>query len=707
MSLALYINYKNQYTGLARCDLYADEGVILKRQILSETGLDNTNRQFTRAFNIPATPTNNELLKHWELKSNESIVNPNKAIPARIEIKDIYVITGNIELLSVTWKSRQPESYRLVFYGDTSSFKAELGETMLDDIDWSAFGFVWSQGAVTNSWNTGTTNYYIPIISFKRWFKWYASPAVPDPDPEDIAIEEYGVLLNELRVGLKLKDMIETIGAHIGKTIILDHKIDKVLLETFVIPSKFENQALTFAPEQFRTEVTNSATILIPTTPPSGPPAGTEIIHMDTIIDDPKNRWDGTSIYTAEFSGIYTFELVVIGSVNSQYDIWLYDSTNTAIASDSTGNVIAGNPAVMTLTAGLTAAATYYFVWRCSQSNNNGLPTMKTLIVPASIIGSTYDPAENMPVKKAADFLSEFLTAFNLLIYETNLNEFTISDIKELFASNTEFVDLEDYVDEQSLTYEKITVYDRINFKHKTGKDAPNILHFDVKGKQYGELDYLPDVDYSKGTLKQENIFTVFPPAYIRTYSTAGNAIGRTDLWHHYQLSNDNPPKPVLADFLLMYRNAPVATTYEWWLQFGINPDGSPSFTRQSFWGRYSQVHDSVSVKESTALTYSLESPFVGVPAEGTIVNLFWLDWLVQLYKRTAYTLTLSFPANFGIYLKLNALSVVFLNGFYHFMASTEYNSSTNILKLKLLRTDKIISEVVTEENGILKIKNI
>jgi len=486
--------------------------------------------------------------------------------------------------------------------------------------------------------------------------------------------------------------MVNAIGSHVGATFVYDGKIENHLNEAFVTPSKFEDQALTLSEALFETRVENSTPIDVdPLT----------ILVLDIINSDPRNRWDGTSTYTAEFSGVYSFELpfsVVTGSGNISYDCYLYED-GLQVQQDAVSTSTVGT---FYLSHSCTQGKEYTFYVESSKNSTINIQ-MNTVNVPISIYDLPYNPTRNMPVMKAADFISGFLKAFNLILFKTDVNEYTITDTISLYNNYATTVDLTDYVNETSLTYKKLNVFDLVRLKHKENDVSPNIFYFDVNGKDFAELSYTPSIDFSDGTLDNTSIFSVFPPAYISSYDNNG-AIGRTDLWCHFQLSNDDEPKPVLSNFLLMYRNGVEATTNNWWLQDGNNVDGSPTFTQQLTWGRYSQVQDANSTSSSKTLSYSQENPFIGAVAQGTIVNEFYLDWLAQLYKRTAYTLEITFPISFGVFLKISAISVVYLNGFYHLLASYKYDSAKNAITLRLLRFDALVDTVATEENGILNI---
>ena len=62
--LKLYINY-DATEELQECDLYPDEGIVIKQKLINSTGVLNSTLEFTKDFLIPATDRNNFLLGHY------------------------------------------------------------------------------------------------------------------------------------------------------------------------------------------------------------------------------------------------------------------------------------------------------------------------------------------------------------------------------------------------------------------------------------------------------------------------------------------------------------------------------------------------------------------------------------------------------------------------------------------------------------------
>jgi len=223
-------------------------------------------------------------------------------------------------------------------------------------------------------------------------------------------------------------------------------------------------------------------------------------------------------------------------------------------------------------------------------------------------------------------------------------------------------------------------------------EDAPNEAFTTASGRIYGQLDFLPDVDYSDGKMERKSLFTVFPPGYMQiTNGSTGVLIGPSGLRHHFVMSNDAEPKTVKCPWLLLYNNGKrnIDPSEYYYFQSG-RVAGVPTFMQLTYYGQYSMVQDYLATENTYALTFSEESCFdVPVP-QNTITNTLWLDWLTQLYKRSAYTLEVSFPIDIGFYLKLADASIIVFGGFYHIVVNWTYNTADGMIKLKLMRYDSI-----------------
>jgi len=662
------------YTDDGLLDMYPDEGIILKEKILNDTGINGGISTFTKDFTIPASPNNNLLLGHYDNKDVVSTINPNQAISAKINIDEEFDIKGKIELLSVTKKYGKATDYSIVFYSSVTNFRTIIGDTLLEDVSEfdTQFGFTWTDDAtITDTWD----NYYstfIPIISWNRWLKWYDSGTGDD----DIATFATGVRMTELRVGLNFIEFIEAIGTEFGITLEFDKVTESLFTRLYIIPSLVADISASYNIEDYKTDVETSSVITITTT--------RSIINMATVNSDPHSNWASNTLYTAEFTGDYVLRFTLTNSTVEKREITV---VNTAGPIDITSAVIGGAAADIYITTTLTATHTYRFEIASIVGSGTHTADMRfrTYTVPFNLIGEDYSAQSQMPNMRVIDFLSGFLRSFNLMIIETDTDVYTITDFDNLYSSDV--LDLNTYIDASNLVYKKVGVYDEIDYKHKEGKDAPNVAFKEVTGREYGQLLYRPDVDFSDGKKQVESIFNIFPPAYMDVYD-GSDKIGTTDMRHHFQLSNDTPPKPVLANFMLLYHNLEQDTEFTWYLQDGVDGSGDPTFAAQTTYPAYSAVREYESDSDTYTVSYEEENVFVGVIAEGTIFNTFSLDWISNKYNSNTYSLDVTFKASYAVYLQITDYVKIYYDGIEHLIDEYSYDTAKKEITLKLIRYD-------------------
>lgn len=671
MGLKLYINY-NTFQQLRECDLYPDEGIVIKESLLSTTGLKNATAEFTKEFTIPATGRNNGLLGNYQNKDVVSTVNPNQKIPARIEIDGLKVYYGNVELLSVTWKKGIPYAYSIVFYGSASGLKVDLAQTKLSDIDWSDFEITMTNANIVDTWDNNRIN-YVPVVSWSRAYRYYSTSSSPVND-NDITVN--GVLIDELRVGLRLKDFIEAIATHIGKTITFDSGIGDYLTGAYIIPSATETRVLSKA--EFDIDVEGTGL----TCPKSS--GSRDIIVLPTENVDPSDSWTTSQYYTPTFTGEHIFKIDVSTATASLKEFYcVKNSDNTDVGNSA----FAGLDGSTFIYANLVLGTVYRF-----ETINSVLDTdilmdvrLRTYEIPVTLYDKTYDPSLYMPEVFAADFLSDFLKTFNCFITETTSGTYLIKELDRMFDYDN-ILDLSRYIDQQNLVYEKIDVYKSISMKHEDGPDVGNKDFEDVNNRKYGSYEITPDYDFASEELTIESKFTVFPPNYLYSYDASSDVDGVTDMRHHYQLDDSEPPKPKLSKFIIMYRNGQVNTAYSYLLQSGVDVSGDATFSSMIYYGAYSQVQDYVSTAASNTLCFDTDVPPLGVTPTNGIYEMFWSELIEQMYDNAAYKISVSFKAAYGVYYKLTKNSLIFFRGFYHIISKFQYNTANSMISLELTK---------------------
>ena len=661
-------------TDYKKADLYPDESIVLKRNIYNEDGLSNSNANFTKDFMLPATNNNNLAFGHYEVKSNVNAHNPAKKIEARIDVGGAYSILGSIELMGVSYKNNNPDSYSVVFYSDVSSLNSEIGNDLLEELTYDSFDFTWDASSVTDSWASGDV--YIPIVSWSRWYNYGSG------DASDISVEENGVLLDELRVGLGIKALMTSILLEYGYTVTYSTLIDAALTNAFVFPVK--EDAKEAKAKKYKIQTKNDTTLTITNTI-------SKILLPDEITDISES-WSASSLYTVPFTGNYSWTLkykITLTSPGSVIRVRVNTVNNTSGAVIIYKTILYVGPqtegSTLIYAVHVNAGDILRFEWFDSdgaQTYEVDYVEIESNVIPFSPLNNVFKANDTMPEMRVADFLSGLLKAFNLVLHRTGKKTYRVSDYDDVYGS-TDILDLSHHTNNQTLNYKKTDVYNTIDLSHKEGKDAPNVAFKQLTDRDYGQYFLRPDVDYSNGEFKRESIFTTFPAGYMVNYD--GAVIdGNTDLQHHFQLTDDTPPKLAEANFVMMYRNTTIATNYPYYLQTGAD-----SFTQKSTYSQYSQIQDSVSTTNSYTLAYFEENPFVGAVAGKSIFTTFFKNWMITLYDAAAFKVEMSFPAELSIYLKIKDLAKIYVNGFYHNIMSYSYDTNKQVLTLNLMKTVK------------------
>jgi hypothetical protein len=92
--------------------------------------------------------------------------NAAKAAQCRIFIDKIQIFKGVLRLMEIV-QDGQDIQYQCSVYGDLGGFMSALGNSKLEDLDFSAYDQVWNYTNIQNSWNTiAGSGVYFPLIDY-------------------------------------------------------------------------------------------------------------------------------------------------------------------------------------------------------------------------------------------------------------------------------------------------------------------------------------------------------------------------------------------------------------------------------------------------------------------------------------------------------------------------------------------------------------
>lgn len=130
---------------------------------------------FSKTIQCPSTKNNDLLFGNiWDVNianpnnpNNTNIevnFNPNKKAEARVIQDGVEVMTGVIQLRSITINNGRYD-YEVVFIGNLITFFSEIGKKKLREIDFSDLNHTYDATTIANSW-TNTSGYTYPMIDY-------------------------------------------------------------------------------------------------------------------------------------------------------------------------------------------------------------------------------------------------------------------------------------------------------------------------------------------------------------------------------------------------------------------------------------------------------------------------------------------------------------------------------------------------------------
>jgi hypothetical protein len=197
------IDWDKSIVGELEITDHSDFPLALTFQIGDVKDITSTSGDYSKTFKVPATKSNNKLLKHIY---NPKIVlenNPAKYKPCRIVIDGIQTIIGLLKVTGMGGRVETPSYYDCVFYSNNMSWGKSLEESYLNEPDLfpNSTGLTYNKESIVATWQHEDSDVTSPIV--------YPVTSYGDFNPDG---NDYTVQLLDTLYGY------DTSSANIGKT---------------------------------------------------------------------------------------------------------------------------------------------------------------------------------------------------------------------------------------------------------------------------------------------------------------------------------------------------------------------------------------------------------------------------------------------------------------------------------------------------------
>jgi len=698
------------HSSLQLADMNKDEVVVLTTQINDFEAISGSLAPHTLQFTIPASDTNNTILQNYSQIDISSSINPHRAVDAKLVLGDMLEILGGLEVKGYSWEGGKPKDYKVVFYGQEFSIKNLLSK-QLNQIDWSDFDYDLTYENMKSSWDGDLNDgkVLLPVMSHVRDYLYQPTISIGQNHPNNIANNEPyyaegdgdsenpiepGIRLDELKTALKLKTMVENIYDSIDVSVTWGTTIAAYLSNVFVIPSKEAGAAKNETVSQdldvcvVKYEDTKAYQYMA---------TSYTTIDMPTIVQDNGSFWDGTNKFTANSDGWHKFKLAVMyedGRVcnsNNNYLDWRALKNGATQFGDESVDTWCKVPSIAFFEGELSAEDEVQFQ---GKSNNSTQGFLKYQMILVESPNTFYDQdivtADNMPEMTAWEFIKGFLATFNL-IQIIELTEMggglTVQSVKlidkdEFYTGGT-VRDWTKYVSIGKRVYDKPQIDKDLILRFAETEDKVNIAFFREALRNYAQLNYVSDADFTGKDLDNTSIFSTFPPSFINKLDGYGQPEGTTDLLIHSQF--DNEGKPINSDFLIFMYNGKKGIRDSYYIQNSAGAGGTPGFVEETYLP-YCTSHAAYPCEQdSYSLNYSEENPASGDVSLNTNAKTFFNNYLKNLYSASAKILTVDAIIPLS---ELNVFTLddtIEIQGIRYVVDTLKRNLLTNVSKLKLI----------------------
>lgn len=466
-----------------RVDTFKDESVVITQTIKNVRDISKVFTDFTKTFSLPASKKNNRIFKHYYNYNITNTFDARVRKSASIELNTLPFADGRIKLEGVNLKNNKPHTYKVTFFGNTTTIKDLLGDDTLSILsDLTSLNQDYSASVIKSKLqaNPETNDIVVPLITHSK--RLYFNSGLQDVGEGNLHYKTNvatGVKYDDLKYSIRIHRIIQAIEtkynisfsddffsatntpyynlfmwlhrkkgdvenlSNQNQSIVdgftpeyVDQSTETEMLSDTTLA--FYGDAQRYGNQTELRFVVNSSYSTIPYTI-SLQKDGIEVVRFSTMGNSDINQFT--------FDGDYTIY------IESQADI-LFDKIEWFIH--------------------------YNQSYTKTYSTGSYLHSDKFV----------FDITQQIPEMKVMDFLSGLFKTFNLVAYLDNLtNKIIVKDLNTFYADGDSF-DITKYVDVSKSQVNIALPFREINFQHSDTKTFLANIHSQKFGKTWGKSEY-------------------------------------------------------------------------------------------------------------------------------------------------------------------------------------------------------------------------
>ena len=578
------------YIGNERVTLFDDETVSLTQTIQNTKDIGSVFTDFSQSFNLPASPVNNKIFKHYY---NIDIINgfdASKNTNAEIYLNSVLFRKGYIILDGVDLKANKPNSYKITFFGETVDLKKKLNEVTLQDIFATSTQFNHDynlsnvkSGLISNNL-LGDKSIIYPLISHTETFFYNTLTNVADSrnlhySSPGTNAKNHGVNFTDLKPAIKLEYILDRIESYTAETFETGLLFERTGKSFFNINSSdanyneiYDKMYLWLSKEKgllgknYAGDSENRIVINSMTQPSTqgwnpfcfsaqGPVCEhskiTNGIWRVKALNDTNNN--ETIIFDTNFK--------VIGSGGGTFSIAIENITdNTTVsflgglsADGSTEHTISGSDlgnefnytefryVVTSTSSSFSFTTNIVFIKIFTEEDFDGRPDLNSKTSTVTSVSPTGSlqriiVSDQMPELLVLDYLTGLFKTFNLTAFFQSDGKIMVQTLDSFYEGGDAY-DVTQYVDANSSSVNYAAPYKEIAFRNVKPKTLLASNFLEINGKTFGDLENSTTVD-GVGTTDRGSKYIIQTPFEKVIFERLSN----TNIQWGYSVDKDQEP---------------------------------------------------------------------------------------------------------------------------------------------------------------------
>ena len=661
------------FSELIPVDLFNDESIPLTRQLKDLMNLSTVWTDYTKDFQIPASDTNNQIFANW---FDENLVmgtwNPNLGKNATIFIHGLPVFEGRVELIGCKFQDGLPQLYNIIFYGTTKKILDKWGETLMNEVDWSAYDHTANYANILSSWDQSLEGGDIlwPIADYNQGWRYSKLTGV-----NGNIYQSRGVEVDDLRPAIRLRAMLVTAFAEIDLTLSGSFLTRPEMDDLYILP--MQTAGPLYDPEYTLPGTSHAFNSPQSFTATSGVLTYTQLVFA-TIVSNPSGNYDpATGDYTVNRGGFYQFSIDTLsitapGVPLQSLEIAFFVNGRKLFAPAAGTFTATSGPRGFSFNQQLNGGDVVSVRYRATGNWSTISITFKCFKAPQGINGNTIHMDDAMPQKPIKDFVNGVLQGFNCILVPVSETEIEIHNLQDWLALGTtrnwtRFVDVKD------IQHDKIPIPRHVSFTHQESTCLANAYYKQINKREYGSVKFMPLIDYPTDEFNVETPFHVIAPQAMNQVNANGQIVRKSEL--NVPVFMDQDSKPVQQDYTLFYYGGKQSVSDTWFFN-GITQYVMPLMTPYS-------EYPTLSTSYSNA--FGLELSLRGDAPTQTMYDMYWTEYLTRMYSTQSRVVKMTAILPVGEWLNLKLNDTIAISSNYYKVQSIQYDMLTEVANLELV----------------------